>query len=887
MTKFNWANVSYQFNLTIIPIPTTSQLDSPSQDQTYDSNEILFVVLSFNDTLKVAPITDADIQWKVGLGGTYSSVNVTYVSGNYQIELWLRHSEFDGYGPFTIYMILNKTYYYNQTLQLDFNILGVTMSQLASPAQDQTYDSDETIVIVLSFDDTIKGTPITDADIQWKVGLGGTYSSVNVTYVSGDYQIELWLRYSEFDGYGPFIIYIMLNKTHYYNQTESLNINILGLTTSQIDSPAQDQIYDSDEILTIILSFDDSVKNVPIDIADIQWKVGLGGTYSSVNVTYVSGNYQIELWLRNSEFDGYGPFTIYMILNKTYYYNQTKLLNFTILGLTSSQVESPAQDQTYDSDEIVIIVLSFDDIVKNIPIDTANIQWKVGILGTLSNENVSYNAVSENFEIELWLRHSEFDGYGPFIIYIELNKTNYYNRTESLNLSILGLTAKHIDHPSPDQTFYSNETLIIELSFDDYIKGIPIIDATIEWKVGITGIFSNIGVSYPGTGNYEISILLSSPEFDGHGPFTIYISLNKTYYYNQTESLNFILIGLTSINIINITQYNQLISLNGSIYEAQAGENMTVYANFINDYPNKIITGAIGILNFNGEDYMSFGNIDGIYDWEINTNSLPFGLYNFSITFNKIYYENSTKIYQFRINNLIAKIKSIQKPDNVKQGDSFDISLKLYYELYDEYPINNANISLVVDFGISISFMDAFTNSSGITSFIIDVPKDAIRIIITASYSGNGTYTSASLEITDIELILVEDGTFPLENLLLIIIGVSIGVVLTGVLILRKRKKKKKLLAKDEEPVKPKSVEEPKKKIIEASRTPSTEDTKETSNKKPKPASPEINKEKITEESEPISVEDTKENTNKTVKPVSTEKKKAKKAEKSKNKNIR
>jgi len=704
-----------------------------------------------------------------------------------------------------------------------------------------------------------------------------------VTYVSGDYQIELWLRHSEFDGYGPFTIYMMLNKTHYYNQTESLNFIILGVTTSQIDSPAQDQIYNSDEILTIVLSFDDSVKNIPIDIADIQWKVGLGGTYSSVNVTYVSGDYQIELWLRHSKFDGYGPFTIYFMLNRTHYYNQTESLNFIILGLTSSQVESPAQDQTYDSDEIVIVVLSFDDIVKNIPIDTANIQWKVGILGTLSNENVSYNAVSENFEIELWLRSSKFDGYGPFTIYIELNKTNYHNSTESLNLSILGLTAKQIDRPSPDQTFYSNETLIIELSFDDYIKGIPITDATIEWKVGITGIYSNAGVSYPGTGNYEISILLSSPELDGHGPFTIYISLNKIHYYNQTESLNINLIGLTSINIINITQYNQLISLNGSIYEAQAGENMTVYANFINDYPNKIITGAIGILTFNGEDYMSFGNIDGIYAWEINTNSLTFGLYNFNITFNKIYYENSTNLYEFKVNNLIAKIKSIQKPGHVRQGDSFDISLKLYYELYEEYPINNANLSLMVDFGISISFMDAFTNSSGITSYKINVPKDAIRIIITASYSGNGTYTSASLKITDIELIFVEDGTFPLETLLLIIIGVSIGVILTGVLIFMKKKKKKKLLAKDEVPVNPKSVEGTKEKIIEASKPPSTEDTKEISNETPKPTSREINREKITEESEPISIEDTKESADETLKPVSTEKKKVKKAKKSKN----
>jgi len=878
MTKFNWANVSYQFNLSINPISTTSQIDSPSQDQTYDSDEILVIELSFDDILKGTPIDNADIQWKVGLGGSYSGANVTYVSGNYQIELWLSYSELDGYGPFKIYLMLNKTYYYNQTETLNINILGLSTSQIDSPAQDQTYDSDEFLTIVLSYDDTVKILPIDNADIQWKVGLGGTYSSANVTYLSGNYQIELWLRYSEFDGYGPFTIYLMLNKTYYYNQTESLNINILGLTSSQIDSPVQDQTYDSDEVLTITLSYDDSVKNILIDNADIQWKVGLGGTYSSTNVTYVSGNYQIVLWLSYSEFNGYGPFTIYLMLNKTYYYNQTESLNINILGLTSSQIDSPTQDQTYDSDVILTIVLSYDDSVKSVPIDNANILWKVGLGGTLSSENVSYNAVSENFDIILWLSSNEFTGYGSFIIYFELNNTNYYNNTETLSLSILGLTLSQIDNPSQDQTFYSNETLLIELSFDDNIKGIPVLNAAIEWKVGIMGIYSSVGVSYPGTGNYIISILLSSPEFDGHGPFTIYITLNKTSYYNQTESLNINLIGFTSISIINITQYQQQLSLNSSIYEAQAGENMTVYANFINEYPNKVIIGAVGILTFNGEDYMSLGDLNGVFEWEINAYQLSNGLYNFNISFNKTFYENSTRIFEFRINNLIAKIRSIQRPVEVRQGDSFDLTLELYYELFDEYAINNANISLIIDFGLSTSIKYTLTDSSGIAHYRIDVPDNAIRINITAFYSGNGTYTSASLEITDIELIPVEEGGIPFGILIIIIIGSSLGVVLTSVIILKKKAKKKSLIPEKEVSVKPES------KTTEKSKPTSTEEIKEKITEASKTESAEEPKEKMVETSKPVSTEENKEKTIETPKSTSTKKKKVKKAEKSKSK---
>ncbi|MFX1588905.1 MAG: hypothetical protein ACFFC1_12165, partial [Promethearchaeota archaeon] len=829
MTKFNWANVSYQFNLTINSIPTSSQIDSPAQDQTYDSDETVTIILSFDDILKGTPITSADIQWKVGAGGSYSSTNISYVSDNYQIELWLSHSLFDGYGPFTVYFMLNKTYFYNQTLQLDFNVLGLTTSQIDSPAQDQTYDSDEILFIVLSFDDFVKSNPIDSADIQWKVGVGGSYSSTNISYISDNYQIELWLSHSLFDGYGPFTVYFMLNKTYFYNQTLQLDFNVLGLTTSQIDSPAQDQTYDSDEILFIVLSFDDFIKSIPIDSADIQWKVGIVGLYSSTNVTYNTGNYEIELWLRASEFDGYGPFTIYFMLNKTNYYNQTESLNINILGLSISQIDSPAQDQTYDSDAILTIVVSFDDLMKVLPIDSANIQWKVGVGSSYSSTNVTYN--TGNYEIELWLRASEFDGYGPFTIYFMLNKTNYYNQTESLNIIILGLTTAQIDSPAQDQTYDSDAILTIVVSFDDSVKSLPITSADIQWKVGIGGSYSSTNVTYT-TGNYEIELWLRHSEFDGYGPFTIYFMLNKTYYYNQTEFLNINVIGLTSINIMNITQYNQLLSLNGSIYEGQAGENMTIYANFINDYPYKLITGAIGILTFNGIDYMSMGNIDGIYEWEINTSSLPFGIYNFNITFNKTYYENSTKIYNFRLNNLIAKIKSIQQPLSVKQGNSFDLSLKLYFELYQEYPIHYANLTITIDFGTSSSFLYAFTNTSGITNYKIAVPINAIRIIITASYSGNGTYTPASLEITDIQLIPLEDEKFPLGILLLFVIVGTIGVALPGILIVRKKLKKKKLLTKEEIPVKEKPMKENKGKFSEISKPESHDEKKEDSPQK-------------------------------------------------------
>ena len=402
------------------------------------------------------------------------------------------------------------------------------------------------------------------------------------------------------------------------------------------------------------------------------------------------------------------------------------------------------------------------------------------------------------------MRYSEFDGYGPFTLYFMLNKTNYHNQSQTLIINLLGLTASQVDYPSSDETFYSNETLSIELSFDDNVKGTPVTGAIIQWKVGMLGTYSSANVSYI-SGSYQIELWLRHSLFDGYGPFTLYFMLNKTYYYNQTESLDINIIGLTSINIMNITQYNQVLTLNGSIYEAQAGSNLTVFANFICDYPQQIITNAIGILSFNGEDYISLGDINGIYEWQINTISLPFGIYDFNITFSKINYENNTYVYDFRVNNLIARIMSVQKPVSVKQGASFSLSLKLYYELYEEFSINNANLSIWIDFGTSISFQSKLTNASGVTNYQITVPINAVKINITAYFLGNGTYTAASLEIADIELIPLGDGgSFPPLPFLLIIVGASIGALLTSLVVVRRRSKKKKASVKTEGAVKQK-----------------------------------------------------------------------------------
>ena len=88
---------------------------------------------------------------------------------------------------------------------------------------------------------------------------------------------------------------------------------------------------------------------------------------------------------------------------------------------------------------------------------------------------------------------------------------------------------------------------------------------------------------------------------------------------NQSEEINIKLFGLTSLNLINLTEYNIIISLNGTIYEAYTGQNITIYANFVCLYPYSLIKGALGLLKFNGIFYYDNDLREILQDPEITT----------------------------------------------------------------------------------------------------------------------------------------------------------------------------------------------------------------------------------------------------------------------------
>ncbi|KKN35371.1 hypothetical protein LCGC14_0784240, partial [marine sediment metagenome] len=148
--------------------------------------------------------------------------------------------------------------------------------------------------------------------------------------------------------------------------------------------------------------------------------------------------------------------------------------------------------------------------------------------------------------------------------------------------------------------------------------------------------------SYGTTGNRYIWDVGTSPIGTG---YYYRIRANDSSNNVVITSNNYfdIVIGIMSYKIINLTQFDQPIILNGTIYEVYLGENITICLTLLDFHTNEIITGAFGNLTFNNKSFTySDVNNDGLYFWEINTNQLSVGRYNLSITFSDINHQQIT-----------------------------------------------------------------------------------------------------------------------------------------------------------------------------------------------------------------------------------------------------
>ena len=197
------------------------------------------------------------------------------------------------------------------------------------------FDSDEIFAIDVYFNDTGIGNGINADSFSYSIQ-GNTPRTDNVT-INGDgnYTISIACDDSEFAGFGNKQIEIFANELYHNNQSEDIDLTILGLTEIVDISLINNTFFNSSETIVIELYYNDTVRDLGIDSAIVEYSIE-GNSYRSDNVVDLgNGNYTIDISAIDNEFGGYGLKTIGVRINKDFYYNHTLDYSINLLGETS------------------------------------------------------------------------------------------------------------------------------------------------------------------------------------------------------------------------------------------------------------------------------------------------------------------------------------------------------------------------------------------------------------------------------------------------------------------------------------------------------------------------------------------------------------------------
>ncbi len=181
--------------------------------------------------------------------------------------------------------------------------------------------------ITVYFEDTSRNQGIdNDVNIDVEVLGQGVYTPTNVEPLSnGLYNITVDASDNNFSTYGMFTIRVNASKTSYDNDTDTVDIVIIGNTTLTIVEPAVTPTYFPNEIFNVTVNFDDIIRT-GIGNAMINYSINNGASYIWENVSYVgNGDYNITIY-SGAFGSNYGTLKIIINATKDYYENKTEEL---------------------------------------------------------------------------------------------------------------------------------------------------------------------------------------------------------------------------------------------------------------------------------------------------------------------------------------------------------------------------------------------------------------------------------------------------------------------------------------------------------------------------------------------------------------------------------
>ncbi|MHA1533334.1 MAG: hypothetical protein ACTSP8_01265, partial [Promethearchaeota archaeon] len=595
-----------------------------------------------------------------------------------------------------------------------------------------TFYSGDTFNLTAYYEDTGLNQGIEADSITYQIGTGSVRDASSFYIGGGYYNITIDANDVDFN-YGPNTIVVNVEKTYYNNQTSSEIITILAETDAYIAYPVMNDVFDSGDTFDLELYYNDTVQDTGITGAIIEYSLGGAPFRSDAAITdFANGYYNITISASDANFSGYGFKTIDVNINMDYHYNHSESITIKILGETTPIVAARVPDKAYyTAAETFNISLYYEDSIKSIGVSGATIVIDIG--GTTHIPLSMFDYGDGNYEITIDCSDSDFDSYGYFPIRVNVNLTNYYNQTDTLNTLIVGNESLTVLAPNSGAVYIAGQNFDIAVEYNDTILNNGIDGATIEYSLDGGSTYKSTNVTPLGSGQYNITIDVSDSDFISFGFVDIYIDASKHFYENRSTTYTFHRQITTEIAPSNIVDL-------GSVLK---GLNVTYTFNY-SDTTGKPIAQSIWSPIGAYYGFQAFLQNLGDGNYTMHLDSTNVGVFDspYTIFFNISSTGNETQIIQLTIDILIiqTEVINVSSISEIARNSGLNQSVRFYF--------NDTTNNLPV--------LNVATENIVVKNYATGTPFNAGEFWLFDPYS-NGTY------ILDITMGTRNSGWYTLE----------------------------------------------------------------------------------------------------------------------------